>query len=73
MKNKYQILITEFEPLTEEEKKEQDETRRLGRDTYPSYGTTLSPLEGYKERRVTYADLSFDEFQAVKKAIIDAI
>ena len=66
---KYEITIHQFEDFTEEEK-EKMRDRRL--DPYSPMGR----MDGYnikKTIRVTSAELTEEEFHAVRKAIIGAV
>ena len=64
----YEITIRELEPFTEEEQKKADEKNR--RD-FSMQNYSLD--KNYHERRVTHAELSREEFEAVKKAIIGVL
>lgn len=66
---KYEITIHQFEDFTEEEKQKTRDRRE------DSYSTSKDRYynEQKKTIRVTYAELTEDEFHAVRKAIIGNI
>lgn len=63
---KYEITIRQLEPYTPEEEKE---TNR-GRGPYTDSPTNRFSDKNFHEMRVLYAEVSKEEFEAVKKAII---
>lgn len=66
---RYEITIRELEAFTPEE--EDRNERRNGKfDTYPA---DRYSDKSYHEVRVLHAQLSREEFEAVKKAVIGAI
>lgn len=63
---KYEITIRELTPFTEAEVEEAERRNRTRMDRYP-IGYSDQP---FHEVRVAHVELSKEEFQAVKKAII---
>lgn len=64
---KYEITIRQLEEYTPEEQKEVMRKDRYPLETYPS---NKFSDKNFHEIRVLFAELSKEEFEAVKKAII---
>jgi len=67
---RYEITIRELTEFTEEELKEQDRRSNRGMDLMPPYRYSDKP---FHETRVLSAEVSKEEFEAVKKAIIGVL
>lgn len=63
----YEITIRELEPFTPEEEE------RSNRTDFNPYPTTRFSDKNFHEKRVIFAELTAEEFQAVKKAIIGVL
>ncbi len=63
---KYEITIRQLTDFTAEEKEESERRNRNGMDRFPT-GYSDQP---FHETRVLFAEVTPEEFQAVKKAII---
>lgn len=64
---KYEITIRQLTEFTKDEKEESERRNRHGMDTLAPYRYSDEP---YHETRVLHAEVSKEEFEAVKKAII---
>ena len=67
---KYEITIRQLEEYTPEEEKEVMRKDRYPLETYPN---TKYSDKNFHEVRVLFAELSKEEFEIVKKAIIGVI
>ena len=69
---KYQLTITTFEPLAQEEKAELDEARKFGRGLERGMDepSRYNAPPGMKLERVLNVVLTEDEWARVKKAVI---
>lgn len=70
----YQIQIIRFEPRSEDELKEIRDSKRYGRD-YPikELYPDLERREGYKAVQALNADLTDEQFEAVRKAVLEVM
>lgn len=66
---KYEITIRQLTEFTTEEKEEVERGNRNSMDRYP-IGYSDQP---FHETRVLFAEVTQEEFQAVKKAIIGVL
>lgn len=64
---RYEITIRELQEFTPEELEKEDRRNRSGMDLMPPYRYSDKP---FHETRVLNAEVSKEEFEAVKKAII---